>query len=139
MAGVLGRHVGGIASLRQLAADYPEALHFELLKLGLRLDDLGSRRLSWFDLKAVVASLPPGSALHRARDGDEAVWDLHAQLLAGALDALNAANWQRAGDQNAARPQPVRRATAVKQVAPLTTETRAALNQRLGGAFLRGG
>lgn len=138
MAGVLRSDRGGIASLRRLIAEHPEALHYELLKLGLRLEHLGTRRLTWFDVKAIVLSLPPGSALHRVQNPDDAAWDLHAQLLAGAVDALNAGNWQRAGDKNARQPDPVRRATADPVKVPTAAE-KAALNALLPAQFRKEG
>lgn len=45
----------------------------------------------------------------REIEGNEShPWDLDAHLLAGVLDALNAANWQRGGGKGR-RPQPVPR------------------------------
>lgn len=63
--------------------------------MGLRLDDLGTERLTWRDLLVVVQHRPQDSALARALDGDEAVWSLTDHLLAITIDVLNIANWQR--------------------------------------------
>ena len=41
--------------------------------------------------------------------GDEVDWDLNTQLLAGVFDQLATANWQRAGDEKAKRPDPLPR------------------------------
>jgi hypothetical protein len=76
--------------------------------------------------------------LHRSLDPDDAAWDLHAQLLAGAVDALNAGNWQRAGDKNARRPDPVRRAKAGPVKVPTAAE-KAALNALLPAQFQKRG
>lgn len=46
-------------------------------------------------------------------NGDAAQWGWQEHLLASAVDALHAANWQRAGKKNAPRPKPVRRPGAV--------------------------
>lgn len=49
------------------------------------------------------------SALVREIEGNEShQWDLDAHLLAGILDSLNSANWQRGGGRGR-RPQPVPR------------------------------
>jgi hypothetical protein len=85
-----------------------------------------------------VKHAPPGGALHRSVDPDNATWDLHAQLLAGAVDALQAGNWQRAGDKNAKRPDPVRRATARPVKVPTPAE-KAALNRLLPEQFQKRG
>jgi hypothetical protein len=45
----------------------------------------------------------------RAQLGDAAGWGLVEHLLAAAVDALNGANWQRAGRRGAPRPKPVQR------------------------------
>ena len=75
----------------------------------MRLDWLGSKRLSWVDLAAFIQHAPQGSAVFRAVAGDSAPWGLSEQLLASVLDVLNMANWQRGGNKNAPRPKPVKR------------------------------
>lgn len=37
------------------------------------------------------------------------MWGLTEHLLASAVDALNAGNWQRGGDRHAPKPKPVKR------------------------------
>lgn len=71
-------------------------------------------------------------------DPDGAAWDLRNQLLAGAVDALQAGNWQRAGDKNAKRPDPVRRATARPVKVPTAAE-KTALNALLPAQFQKRG
>lgn len=105
----VGRDAGGIAGLARLLAEHGEAVEYELLCRGLRLRDLGTKRLTWRDLKVLVQYLPPANAIERARTGTDALWQLEHQLLAAVVDALNGANWQRAGDSRAQRPEPVPR------------------------------
>lgn len=58
----------------------------------------------------LISHLPPDCALQRATTEPENVgWDLHTMLLAAAVDALHAANWQRGGDKSAKKPQPIPR------------------------------
>lgn len=52
----------------------------------------------------IVRQSPQDSAIHRATAGADHIWDLHGHLLAGIFDVLSVANWQRAGDENAKRP-----------------------------------
>lgn len=80
--------------------------------MGLRLRDLGTERLSWGDLWAIVTYSPPESALHRARNPEEAAeaeWTLTNQLLAAAVDALRVGNWQRGGGAKRDYPKPIAR------------------------------
>lgn len=57
---------------------------------------------------AWIQQLPPGSALDRAQNGEEAVWDLHAHLLAAVFDTLTWANYQRT-DGKGQKPKPLQR------------------------------
>lgn len=52
--------------------------------------------------------LPSTSALSRSIHGDQALWSTSDHLLAAAVDALSAGNWQRGGGKGK-RPQPVPR------------------------------
>lgn len=99
MAGGLRRITGGIRSLLGLIAQHREAIEYDLIGLGLRLDDLGSRRLSWRDLLVIVRRSPRDSALYREQFPDDAEWGLPEQLLAAIFDVLQAGNWQRGGGQ----------------------------------------
>lgn len=78
----------------------------DLLGVGLRLRWLedGTDRLTWADVVAMTREALPGSAVLRWVDP----WDIDTHLLAGVLDALNGANWQRGGGKGAA-PKPVPR------------------------------
>lgn len=57
-----------------------------------------------------------GTALFRAVAGTDGDWDLHGHLLAGIFDLLAAANWQRAGDENAKKPERLPRPGATTPV-----------------------
>lgn len=61
--------------------------------------------LSWLDLLIFVRVVQkePSSALATELHGP--AWTIEAQLLAEAVDALNMANWQRAGRRHAPRPK----------------------------------
>lgn len=109
MAGGIRDHRGGIVGLAELIRSNGEAIEFELLTRGLHLDRLGTKHLTWRDLKVLVRHLPPGNALQRERHGDAAYWTIDTYLLALIGDALQGANWQRAGDKHATRPKPIPR------------------------------
>lgn len=59
-------HTGGIQGLRLYVAEHAEAIAFDLLNMpgAYHLDEIGDR-LSWWELKAVIDSLPVESALAR--------------------------------------------------------------------------
>lgn len=57
----------------------------------------------------LIEHLPAESATVRAARGEDAAWSLECLLLAGIHDVLAAANWQRAGNNNAPRPKPIPR------------------------------
>lgn len=65
------------------------------------------------------------------------MWTFEAHLLAGVVDALNVANWQRVG-RNSGRPKPIKRPgvadanTRTLGKDPLPTDEMA---EWLGGAF----
>lgn len=103
----VGDRAGGILGLFRLLTEHEGAIRYDLLSLGLRLDDLGTKRLTWVDLLAVLTNLPPGSAVARARHGEFATWTAETHLLALIADVLRAANWQRAS--KGPRPKPVPR------------------------------
>ena len=81
--------------------------------LGLRLRWLGSERLTWGDLRAIVMHSGPKSALRRALGND---WEVSDYLLATVVDLLALANWQRQGKKGAPKPRPVPRPGSDKSV-----------------------
>lgn len=99
----------GIIGLLTLIDEHQEAVEYDLITHGVRLRDLGTDRLSWRDLKIIVKQQPGNSALARAINGDDYLWDIHAQLAALIVDHLAVGNWQRSGDKRAKRPKPVER------------------------------
>ena len=100
---------GGIAGLCYLLEKYAEAIEFDLLALGLRLDDLGTDRLTWRDLYVVVHRAGRSSALSVELNDGEPLWTVTDYLLAAAVDQLAAANWQRQGKKSAPKPKPIPR------------------------------
>lgn len=102
---------GGILGLRrQLSKPAIRlALQYDLLKIGLSLDALGSEAFSWYDLKAVFTHLQtdPSSALSTELHGVR--WSIEAQLTAVVADHLAFANWQRAGRRSATKPKRIPR------------------------------
>lgn len=109
MAGGVWCWPGGIRSLCRLLEENGEAVEYDLIALGLRLDWLGSEALSWRDLWVIVRNSPRGSAVSRAVNGESDTWGMPEQLLAGLFDLLSMANWQRQGDEKADRPEPLPR------------------------------
>ncbi|MEU1284904.1 hypothetical protein [Kitasatospora sp. NPDC005856] len=72
----------------------------------MRLADLGTGRLTWMELVALVRGLPPTSRLHAALSGTgRPAWSQAEYLLADIWDVLASANWQRGGDRHATRPK----------------------------------
>lgn len=108
MERVLRGVVGGIRGLLELIDEHEEAIRYDLLKLGLRLEHVGSKRFTWLDFKTVVANCDPTGALARAIVGDAAGWTLTDHLLASVVDVGQVANWQRGGGKGQ-RPKPIKR------------------------------
>lgn len=77
--------------------------------MGLRLDWLGSERLTWRDLWVIVEQQPATSALIRARDPEGSEWHKIEHLAAGIFDALQVANWQRGRARRGEFPKPLPR------------------------------
>jgi len=60
-----------------------------LIERGLRWRDAGSLDFTWDDCYAIITSLPPDSALHRAENPKTWHWaDPHTDLLATLVDLL---------------------------------------------------
>lgn len=121
----LQHRAGGIFGLVAFLREHGEAVEYHLLTLGLRLDELGSGRLSWRDLWVVCSQAPPGSAIHRSVDPERAAWasgESNAWLLALVADALADGNWQRQGKPNARKPDPVPRPGEKKKGAVFGSE-----------------
>ena len=80
------------------------------LPIWLRLRWLcdGTDRLNWRDVQVVILEADQGSAIARCELGESAFWTVDTHLLAGVLDALNGANFQRGGGRGK-KPTPVPR------------------------------
>jgi hypothetical protein len=88
--------------------EHLEAIDYDLLTLGLDVRDVGTPKLGWRRLRSVLTYLPSTSALARAVHGETAEWTVTEHLLAAAVDALHAANWQRGGGKQQ-KPKPIDR------------------------------
>lgn len=74
---------------------------------GLDLGDMYRGVLNPYRVWRLIEKLPPGSRTYQAVGGARATWSTTEYMLANVVDALNAANWQRAG--KGPRPKPVKR------------------------------
>lgn len=106
--GVIGQP-GGIFGLLDLIGRHGEAIEYDLIALGLRLDQVGTYELSWRDLLIIIRHTPRTSALARAVHGEAAEWTPSTYLLALIGDQLAMGNWQRAGKKNAPKPKRIPR------------------------------
>ena len=111
MAEGVGCRRGGIAGLLELLREHGEAVEYDLLALGLRLDWLGTDLLTWRDLLVVVRQAAPGSAIARAVEPEQAAWGLSEQLLALVADYLAWMQWAQStdGEKGRNRPRPIPR------------------------------
>ena len=64
--------------------------------------------MNWRDVQVVILEADQGSAIARCELGESAFWTVDTHLLAGVLDALNGANFQRSGGRGK-RPSPTPR------------------------------
>ena len=110
--GCRGRR-GGILGLCELIDQHPGAVEYDLIRHGLRLRDLGTRRLSWRDLLVIVQHQPAKrSAIAAAESPDDAPWGaLDTHLLAEAVDMLHLLVWAKTKDASKGRkrPKPIER------------------------------
>ncbi len=65
--------------------------------------------MSWRRLGVLVHHLPADSATVRAVGGPQFEWSATDYLLAAAVDAIRAGNWQRSGKASAPKPKPLPR------------------------------
>ncbi len=105
MAGGVDGQPGGILRVAGELSEHRAAIEYDLITLGLRLDDLGTESLSWRDLLVILQNLPRTSAYARDTLGDDVMWGLGEQLLAIVADRLDVANWQR-GNEGRKSPSP---------------------------------
>lgn len=109
MAGGFGYRTGGILGLYDFLEKHREAIDYDLLVRGFHSEDLGTARLSWYDLHVLIKRWlkTADTATSDAVNGQ--VWSIDAQIMAMAVDVLQIANWQRAGKKTAPRPKPLPR------------------------------
>lgn len=108
MAGRFGDHDGGILSILIEFDSFEDALRFDLLRLGIRLEEVGMGRVSWVDIRAVIRSSPRDSAYVRAKVGADVEWTLDRELLAGLVDVVVSLRWMLSGGKGQ-RPKPIKR------------------------------
>jgi hypothetical protein len=114
-----------------------------LIKMGLRLRDIGSADLSWADLRDIIQHLPPDgtSALFRRNNPRTWWWSAEVDFSAALLHTGQLANWQRAGKGSQPKPikKPIERAldAGTKGIEPQSAadlaERRAALKAKREG------
>lgn len=100
-----GKH-GGIWGLYELVSEYREAVHYDLLALGLSPRLIGTPRFGWDDFAVWVKFMPASSQLFQAVRGPQ--WSAELHMLANIFDTVAAANWQRGGGKGG-RPKPIKR------------------------------
>lgn len=110
MARRVGHAAGGIRALLRFLTEegIEKALAFDLMERGRSIHDLGTARLSWIELDALITHAPAGSAIRTLRDPLSPFRTAEGQLLSTVVDTLAGANWQRGGGKGA-RPQPLMR------------------------------
>lgn len=122
MAGGVDGHGGGIGGLVELLNSHGEAIEYELLTIGKHIDQLGSRKLTWRDLKVVVLGSPPGGALHRSVDPEGALWTPTSYLSAALVDEVGLLLWQNGSGKGPKPKQVIRPGQKPRQRRNLTAE-----------------
>jgi hypothetical protein len=90
---------GGIIGLSRFIREHREPLQYDLLQAGLRLENLGTLSLSWWDVHVFIEHAPRGSALVRAVNGDElAEWTGRDELLRSMEFSLRWLVWAQSKD-----------------------------------------
>ncbi|GHA49911.1 hypothetical protein GCM10010329_85110 [Streptomyces spiroverticillatus] len=113
MAGARGCPGGGIVGLFQLLSEHGEAIEADFQRYyqtDIRDAFTPGTGLTWRRVRALLVSLPADSALARSMGGEDAIWTLETQLLAGIHDRLAEGNWQRG---NAGAKSPSRRPSPI--------------------------
>jgi hypothetical protein len=106
------RDAGGIRSLLRFLEEHGEAVEYDCLTHGFRLDEVGVS-FSWRDLQTLVTRWGglPGTALFRSVHGYEG-WTTEAQLMAHLIDAIAMLDYHQvkvAGAKSAKKPMPLER------------------------------
>lgn len=88
---------------------FTEEIEFDLLRLGLRLRNVGTDAFTWRDLYVVIRQSGQDSALFRAINEDDHFWGLAEMLLAEIADGVAVGNWQRGNGKRRDYPKPIPR------------------------------
>lgn len=105
-----GARAGKLIGLSALLREQRNAIEADLHRYyGIDLLDFYRGRISLRKLAVLVEGLPAEATVYRNLQPEAAGWDIHTYLLAGILDALNDANWQRAEGKAHNRPERVPR------------------------------
>lgn len=102
MAGRLWRDTGGILGLLKLLDEHQEAVEYDLITMGLRLEDLG-HSLQWRDLIVIIRQAQPGSAIYRARNPYHE-WTLARQLQVAQINDARRLAWLYTAAHSKRRP-----------------------------------
>ena len=79
----------------------------------------------------IVKQSPRDSAVHRSVVGADHEWGLSEQLLAALFDVLAVANWQRGGDGNAKKPEPLNRPGVKKSAGDVVAQGKAVSTEEM--------
>lgn len=106
MEGSVGVVAGGIAGLVGVLREHGEAVEFDLLCNGLRLDWLGTDRLTWHDLAVFIRWCRPDSAVNRSLSEH---WQRTPELdmWRSIEHSLRVLTWQIGGGRAYDYPQPI--------------------------------
>ncbi|WP_141717925.1 DUF5361 domain-containing protein [Nocardia altamirensis] len=108
MAAGVEHRPGGILGLLELCDQHGEAIEADLIRAGLRLRDVGSKRFTWRDFAVLVRESSSDSALLRAMHPERYRWGQVEHLLADLVDVANLLLWSKTkdGSHNRNRPAP---------------------------------
>lgn len=109
MARPLGVWPGGIQSLLTLPSEQWEAIEADLLVRGFVRSQIGTRKLPWSAVAAMVKYTAHGSALWREIHGDAGRWSDTEQLLGNLNDWLALLAWLSSDTKKNKRPEPLKR------------------------------
>ncbi|MFI9506872.1 DUF5361 domain-containing protein [Nocardia sp. NPDC052566] len=108
MAAGVERRPGGILGLLELCNQHGEAIEADLIRAGVRLRDVGTKRFTWRDFAVLVRQSSADSALLRAMHPERYRWGQVEHLLADLVDVANLLLWSKTkdGSNNRNRPSP---------------------------------
>lgn len=89
---------GGILGVLEELEAHGGAITYDLLAVGLRLDDIGTGRCTWAEVKDVIEHSPrQSSAYMRAKYGAAVEWGPAVELLAQLFDLTQHYRWLDTG------------------------------------------